>query len=302
MEPTFKYLKNPENGNKDSVHVETKNVGEQNKEAEVIKRKKTNKHGSSLGWGWFQGFNLFVTGCFLFICLVFAYFMMGSDSKHEGLPKYSIDRSNDLGKAIFNPAISEEERESFVYKPPIRRPKVEEKPAFEEIELLSQASSNAEQKIDLPALSLISAVEDEPTEESDTPENFYGDTPFGLSMESLQLESTAQTEEPTQQPIPSSPEVAALMQQANNAWNKGQLSEPYQGSALSIYHQALEMDPNSQAAMAGLDRLANHYLDLSKRAFEYGDYFSALDYADLGLKADPLNPELNQIKSQLINE
>lgn len=300
MEPTFKYLKNPENGNKDSVHVETKNVGEQNKEAEIIKRKKANKHGSSLGWGWFQGFNLFVTGCFLFICLVFAYFMMGSDSKHEGLPKYSIDRANDLGKAIFNPSLSEEVRKSFIYKPPIRRPKTEEKPVFEEIELLSEASSNAEQQTNLPALSLISSVEEDEETET-TPENFYGDAPFGLNMESLQLESSAgQVQE--QESTPSSPEIAALMQQANNAWNKGQLSEPYQGSALSIYHQALEVDPNSIEALSGLDRLANHYLNLSKRAFEYGDYFSALDYADLGLKADPLNPELNQLKSQLINE
>lgn len=301
MEPSFKYLKNPEHGNKDSVIVETKNIGEQNKEAQIAKHKKSNKHGSSLGWGWFQGFNLFITGCFLIICLVMAYFMMGSDSTHTGLPKYSVDRANDLGKAIFNPALSEEERESFVYKPPIRRPKAEEKPILEEIELLSEASSNAETSTDLPALSLISSVDDD-EEKAEFTENFYGDTPFGLSMESLQLESSSQLQESIQPQQSSSPEVAALIQQANSAWSKGQLSEPYQGSALSIYHQALELDPNSFDALSGLDKLATHYLNLSKTEFSRGDYFSALDYADLGLKADPLNPELNQIKSQLINE
>lgn len=298
MEPSFKYIKNPESGNKESVAIETKNVDEQNKEAEIVQKKKSKKYGSSLGWGWFQGFNLFITGSFLTICLIFAYFMMGSETTRTGLPKYSIDRTNDLGKAIYNPALSEEERESFVYKPPVRRPKTTEKPVLEEIELLSEAAKNPTANVDLPALSLISATEDDEAEHN--AENFYGDSPFGLNMESLQLESSSQPAE--QNTVSSNPESNSMVQQANAAWDRGQLSEPYQGSALAYYHQALAADANNQAALTGLNKLATHYLNLAQKEFSRNDYFSALDYVDLGLKADPLNPELNQLKARLVNE
>lgn len=298
MEPSFKYIKNPESGNKESVAIETKNVDEQNKEAEIVQKKKSKKYGSSLGWGWFQGFNLFITGSFLTICLIFAYFMMGSETTRSGLPKYSIDRTNDLGKAIYNPALSEEERESFVYKPPVRRPKTTEKPVLEEIELLSEAAKNPTANVDLPALSLISATEDDEAEHN--AENFYGDSPFGLNMESLQLESSSQPAE--QNTVSSNPESNAMVQQANAAWDRGQLSEPYQGSALAYYHQALAADADNQAALTGLNKLATHYLNLAQKEFSRNDYFSALDYVDLGLKADPLNPELNQLKARLVNE
>lgn len=298
MEPSFKYIKNPESGNKESVAIETKNVDEQNKEAEIVQKKKSKKYGSSLGWGWFQGFNLFITGSFLTICLIFAYFMMGSETTRTGLPKYSIDRTNDLGKAIYNPALSEEERESFVYKPPVRRPKTTEKPVLEEIELLSEAAKNPTANVDLPALSLISATEDDEAEHN--AENFYGDSPFGLNMESLQLESSSQPAE--QNTVSSNPESNSMVQQANAAWDRGQLSEPYQGSALAYYHQALAADANNQAALTGLNKLATHYLNLAQKEFNRNDYFSALDYVDLGLKADPLNPELNQLKARLVNE
>lgn len=298
MEPSFKYIKNPESGNKESVAIETKNVDEQNKESEIVQKKKSKKYGSSLGWGWFQGFNLFITGSFLTICLIFAYFMMGSETTRSGLPKYSIDRTNDLGKAIYNPALSEEERESFVYKPPVRRPKTTEKPVLEEIELLSEAAKNPTANVDLPALSLISATEDDEAEHN--AENFYGDSPFGLNMESLQLESSSQPAE--QNTVSSNPESNSMVQQANAAWDRGQLSEPYQGSALAYYHQALAADANNQAALTGLNKLATHYLNLAQKEFSRNDYFSALDYVDLGLKADPLNPELNQLKARLVNE
>lgn len=301
MEPTFKYLKNPENGTSESVNIETKHVNEQNKDAEIVRKKTSTRHGSSLGWGWFQGFNLFITGCFLILCFVFAYFMMGGESTRQGPPKYTIDRANDLGKAIFNPVLSEEERESFVYKPPIKRPspKNEDKPVLDELELINQASTQES----LPALTLISSAEteeDEGISTDESTETFYGDSPFGLHMESLQLESSSSPE--VMPPSSTDPYVQELMQQAIIAWNKGQLSEPYQNSALSFYHRILESDPNNVDALSGIDRLANHYLNQAKREMNRGDYFSALDYADLGLKADPLNPELNTIKAQLINE
>lgn len=298
MEPSFKYIKNPESGNPESVAIETKNVDEQNKEAEVIQKKRSKKYGSSLGWGWFQGFNLFITGAFLALCLVFAYFMMGGETTRSGLPKYSIDRTNDLGKAIYNPALSEEERASFVYQPPVRRPKTTEKPVLDEIELLSEATKNPSANLDLPALSLIASTEEDEAEHNE--ENFYGDSPFGLTMESLQLESSTQPVE--QNVMPSNPEVQSLIKQATLAWNRGQLSEPYQGSALSYYHQALAVDANDQAALTGLSQLATHYLNLAKKELGRNDFFSALDYVDLGLKADPLNPELHQLKASLINE
>lgn len=297
MEPSFKYIKNPESGNQESVAIETKNIDEQNKEAEIVQKKKSKKHGSSLGWGWFQGFNLFITGSFLAICLVFAYFMMGNETSRSGLPKYSIDRTNDLAKAIFNPALTEEERASFVYQPPVRRPKTTEKPVLDELDLLSEAAKNPTANLDLPALSLISAADDD--EEHNT-ENFYGDSPFGLNMDSLQLESSTQPME--QNIVPGNPESEAMVKQADAAWSRGQLSEPYQGSALGYYHQALAADANNQSALTGLNKLATHYLNLAKKEFSQNDYFSALDYVDLGLKADPLNPELNQLKAQLINE
>lgn len=298
MEPSFKYIKNPESGNPESVAIETKNVDEQNKEAEVIQKKQSKKYGSSLGWGWFQGFNLFITGAFLALCLVFAYFMMGGETTRSGLPKYSIDRTNDLGKAIYNPALSEEERASFVYQPPVRRPKTTEKPVLDEIELLSEATKNPSANLDLPALSLIASTEEDEAEHNE--ENFYGDSPFGLTMESLQLESSTQPVE--QNVVPSNPALQSLIKQATLAWNRGQLSEPYQGSALSYYHQALAVDANDQAALTGLSQLATHYLNLAKKELGRNDFFSALDYVDLGLKADPLNPELHQLKASLINE
>lgn len=285
MEPSFKYIKNPDQGNPESVSVETQSTEEQAKAAAKQTKRSAHKHGSSLGWGWFQGFNLFVTGCFLLICLGFAYFMMGSETHHEGPPKYAVDQTNTLGKAIFNPALPEEVRESFVYHPPVRRPKNEEKPVLEEIELISEAAQT--QQPDLPTLSLVSASEED-------------DAPEAINLPGLQLEAHAETAPTTTETT--NPQVSHLLKQAAGAMSRGHLSEPYPDSALALYRRALELEPSNGDALAGIDRLATHYLNLAKKAWAREDYFSALDYADLGLKADPLNPELNQLKAYLINQ
>ncbi len=311
MEPTFKYIKNPESGNAESVAIETKSVGEQNKEAEKIVKKKKKRYGSSLGWGWFQGFNLFVNGCFLLMCLVFAYFMLGGEERHQGLPKYVLDRSNNLGMVIFNPQIPENIRQTFVYRPPIVRVKEDkpiEKPNFGEIQLLSSVQQdNSRISETLPELSLISSSSDgsrgETQGNQQAPQKevpFYGDSPFSeITLDSLQSSETNAPSQNSQQGnnTAQGSEVDHLNALAIDAIKKGKLVEPYEGSALSYYNQILEISPNHPYGIDGIMNIANTYLQKAKEEMHYGRNARAKTYIQLGLEADPFNPELNQMFS-----
>ncbi len=78
-------------------------------------------------------------------------------------------------------------------------------------------------------------------------------------------------------------QVNALLDAAEAAERQDHLIYPASGSAMSIYHEVLFVDPGNTDAITGLTRLAEHYLEQAQLALEKG----AADKRQL-LKADSL--------------
>lgn len=78
-------------------------------------------------------------------------------------------------------------------------------------------------------------------------------------------------------------EVNALLDAAEAAEQHEHLIYPASGSAMSLYHEVLYVDPGNADAITGLTRLAEHYLEQAQAALEKGE----LDRRQL-LKADSL--------------
>ncbi len=67
--------------------------------------KKAKKYGSSLGWGWFQAFSLFLTLLFLVGSGILLWMMIGNESIHEGPPKYVLSNDGQVGDVVLNPQL-----------------------------------------------------------------------------------------------------------------------------------------------------------------------------------------------------
>jgi hypothetical protein len=63
-------------------------------------------------------------------------------------------------------------------------------------------------------------------------------------------------------------DVSALLDAAEAAERREQLIYPARGSAMSLYHEVLFLDPDNAHAQEGLTRLAEHYLVQAQAALE----------------------------------
>ena len=68
--------------------------------------------------------------------------------------------------------------------------------------------------------------------------------------------------------VPADDEVAALLDAAEAAERREHLIYPARGSAMSLYHDVLQLDPDNDHARAGLTRLAEHYLVAAQEALQ----------------------------------
>ena len=79
-------------------------------------------------------------------------------------------------------------------------------------------------------------------------------------------------------PVPASeadPETVDLLDAAEAAERAGQLIYPSRGSAMSLYHEVLYLDPENGDAILGLTRLAELHLEQAQSALDKGQFLKA---------------------------
>ncbi len=268
IEPTFTIDKNlPKEG------AELNNRGATNTTKEgkrVAKKKRRKKSGSSFGWGWFQGFNLFLTLYLLIIFVIFGYFMMGGEDYHEGPPKYVLDRTDEeSGKVIFNPQIPESVRKSYLYVPPIDDDMVDD----------DSVEAFATQTIELDTIQVTSALEEE--------ESVGGLTL--LSTGDMAFEEEGQAEYHAEE----------LVEFGRLAQSNGELVGTEGVDAYYYYQQALLLDPENEDALHGLSEIAFIYYQNAEQALIRGEYDRADQYIKVGLIVEPDNSFIQDLAAEL---
>ncbi|AYC32277.1 serine/threonine protein kinase [Pseudomonas cavernae] len=86
--------------------------------------------------------------------------------------------------------------------------------------------------------------------------------------------------------------VAGYLQLAERSIAEERLLLPEDNSAVFYYRQVLGWVPGQEQALAGLQRVAQHYIDQSEGAYARREYALALEYIKHGLEAQPDNEVL----------
>lgn len=256
-------------------------------------RKQTEKRGNkqksgSLGWGFLQGFNLFITLIVLAGVGTLFYMMMDHESRHQGPAKYVLDPAKEDGQVIFNPAIPEEIRQSYVYIPPIKDNINDE--TIEKIEAIAKQADFA--------INLISSEKDPSLLEEQAEEDEFALPKITLSSLSSRGESTEeldeeQVEEERQQ------HIAMLLSAAHNAMANNNYVGVNQNDAYYFYNQILFLEADSAEAHEGLNDIATIYLQNAKQALLFHDYANADRFIKVGLVVVPDHPELKALEKEL---
>ncbi len=72
------------------------------------------------------------------------------------------------------------------------------------------------------------------------------------------------------------------------------LTWPKKDNAYETYQQVLSLEKNNQKADQGLERILQHYMDLTLKAEDRDDLTSALDYSEQALSVDPDHVRFNE--------
>ena len=92
-------------------------------------------------------------------------------------------------------------------------------------------------------------------------------------------------------------QIERLLESASTAFASESYILPAQNNAWSFYKQILELDPDNQAANAGVENIANTYIELANTAAIAGQYQAAAGYlATVGVIA-PENPSIEIIEA-----
>ncbi|MCY1342625.1 Serine/threonine-protein kinase PknD [compost metagenome] len=75
------------------------------------------------------------------------------------------------------------------------------------------------------------------------------------------------------------------------------LLEPEQDSAVFYYQQALSWAPGNEQALAGLEKVAQRFIDLSEEAYGQREFALALEYIETGLQVAPANQTLLELQA-----
>ena len=92
--------------------------------------------------------------------------------------------------------------------------------------------------------------------------------------------------------------LAAFAERAQASIAAKRLVMPKQDSAAFYYQQMLVLAPDNAQALAGLQKIAEHYRDKASQAYKIGDFPDALQMIQRGLQAQPENVQLLQMQAE----
>ena len=96
-------------------------------------------------------------------------------------------------------------------------------------------------------------------------------------------------------------EVQEHIYAAEDAMANNHLSIPNDGSALSLYRQALRLDPKNAQAQRGVEVIIEHYVALALKAATRDDTASARRLLNRGRDIDPTHPSIGPTEQFLQN-
>ena len=87
-------------------------------------------------------------------------------------------------------------------------------------------------------------------------------------------------------------EVQTLIYDAEDAFANNHLGFTHDGSALTLYRQALRLDPENAQAQRGIEKIIEHYIALALKAANRFDTATARTLLDRGRQIDPIHPSI----------
>ncbi|MFG5860441.1 serine/threonine-protein kinase [Metapseudomonas sp. CR1201] len=75
------------------------------------------------------------------------------------------------------------------------------------------------------------------------------------------------------------------------------LLQPDQDNAVFYFQQVLTLAPGNEQALAGLERVAQRFVEHSEEAYARREFALALEYIDAGLQVAPTNPTLLELRA-----
>ncbi|MEC8437842.1 MAG: hypothetical protein VXZ19_04900, partial [Pseudomonadota bacterium] len=87
-------------------------------------------------------------------------------------------------------------------------------------------------------------------------------------------------------------EVQTLIYDAEDAFANNHLGFTHDGSALTLYRQALRLDPENAQAQRGMEKIIEHYIALALKAANRFDTATARTLLDRGRQIDPTHPSI----------
>jgi serine/threonine-protein kinase PpkA len=94
-------------------------------------------------------------------------------------------------------------------------------------------------------------------------------------------------------------EVKTLLKQAETQWKAKHLTEPVGNNAEATYRQILKLDAGNSQAQAGLERIAQDYLQQARQRRDAGALPDSLALIDKGLAIIPNQAELTQLREDV---
>lgn len=93
-------------------------------------------------------------------------------------------------------------------------------------------------------------------------------------------------------------QIEAYVALGLNRTENGNLDKPNNDHAIFYFQKALALDPESKAALQGLQQVANEYLRMANEAFIKNKFRQGHNHIDSGLKIAPQHQELTNLKEQ----
>lgn len=105
--------------------------------------------------------------------------------------------------------------------------------------------------------------------------------------------------EPAPAPTIDLPLLHDLLDRAEQAMTRGQLTYPVENSAYAIYAHILDLQPGQEDAMRGMESIVEQYIQLAMQALEHHRYASARSLLSRARIINPNHPSIEPTEQQI---